>query len=246
MKKSILFLFFFTTIFVFGQNTQTGYVKTKGRMDNKGNLIPGTRIGNVAIQLASGNSTVAGANGDFNLTVPDKRFYLNNVQKQGYILTDPDVLKKQYVCSANPLVISMETIEKHEDEKLTAERRLRTQLQKQLWQREAEIDSLKENNKITQDAYRKALQDLYEEQANNETLISEMAERYAEIDYDLLDEFYRQVTYYIENGELVKADSLLRSRGDLNQQVKELHKKSNAIQKEKEKLGKAEASFAEE
>lgn len=245
MKKifTLLFLLLAAT-FAFAQTTQTGYAKTKGRMDSKGNLIPGSRIGGVSIQLTGGHSTVANANGDFKLTVPDKKFYLDNVQKQGYVLTDPDVLKKQYVCSSNPLVISMETKEKLADDQLAAERKLRRQLQKQLQQREEEIDALKEENKITEEEYRQALQKLYEYQESNEKLISDMAKRYAELDYDLLDEFYRQVSFCIENGDLVKADSLLRSRGDVTQQVKDAQKKVQALNEEKEQLRQAEAVLA--
>ena len=244
MKKSLFFLILLFVFFpVLAQNTQTGYVKTKGRMDKQGNLIPGTRIGNVAIQLTGGHSTVAGANGDFKLTAPSQKFCLTSVQKQGYTLIDPDVLKKQYVCSANPLVISMETIEKMEDDKLVAERKLRRQLQKQLQQKEEEIDALKEENKLTEEEYRKVLNQLYAEQESNERLVSDMAKRYAELDYDLLDEFYRQVTFCIENGDLVKADSLLRSRGDLNQQVEELKNMGKDISARRDTLNKAKAVY---
>ena len=242
MQKVVIvfsLLFFFT--FSFAQTTQTGYVKTKGRMDSKGNLIPGTRIGGAAIQLTGGHSTVADANGDFTLSAPDKKFYLSDVQKQGYVLTDPDMLKKQYTCSSNPLVISMETKEKLADDQLAAERKLRRQLQKQLQQREDEIDALKEENKITEDEYRQALQQLYAYQESNEKLVSDMAKRYAVLDYDLLDEFYRQVSFCIENGDLVRADSLLRSRGDVSQQIKDAQKKAQALNEEKEKLQQAEA-----
>ena len=236
-----LFFFLLSVTFAFAQTTQVGYAKTKGRMDSKGNLIPGTRIGGVSIQLTGGHSTVADANGNFTLTAPDKKFYLSNVQKQGYVLTDPDILKKQYVCSANPLVISMETKEKLADDQLAAERKLRRQLQKQLQQKEEEIDALKEENKITEEEYRQALQQLYAYQESNEKLVSDMAKRYAELDYDLLDEFYRQVSFCIENGDLVKADSLLRSRGNVSQQIEEARKKAQALNEEKEKLQQAEA-----
>ena len=245
MKKVfVLFFLLLTATFAFAQTTQIGYAKTKGRMDSKGNLIPGTRIGGVSIQLTGGHSTVADANGNFTLTVPDKKFYLANVQKQGYVLTDPDVLKKQYACSSNPLVISMESKEKLADDQLVAERKLRRQLQKQLQQKEDEIDALKEENKITEEEYRQALQKLYEYQESNEKLISDMAKRYAELDYDLLDEFYRQVSFCIENGDLVKADSLLRSRGDVSQQIKDAQRKAQALNEEKEKLKQAEAVLA--
>ena len=239
-----LFFFLLSVTFAFAQTTQVGYAKTKGRMDSKGNLIPGTRIGGVSIQLTGGHSTVADANGNFTLTAPDKKFYLSNVQKQGYVLTDPDILKKQYVCSANPLVISMETKEKLADDQLAAERKLRRQLQKQLQQKEEEIDALKEENKITEEEYRQALQQLYAYQESNEKLVSDMAKRYAELDYDLLDEFYRQVSFCIENGDLVKADSLLRSRGNVSQQIEEARKKAQALNEEREQLRQAEAVLA--
>ena len=68
-----------------------------------------------------------------------------------------------------------------------------------------------------------------------------MAKRYAELDYDQLDEFYRQVSYCIENGELVKADSLLNTRGNLSVQVENILQRGQVIQQEKEQLQKAEA-----
>ena len=241
---SLLFLLLLFTLLAPAQTTQIGYAKTKGRMDSKGNLIPGTRIGGVSIQLTGGHSTVSDANGDFTLTAPDQKFYLSDVQKQGYVLTDPEMLKKQYVCSANPLVISMETKEKLADDQLAAERKLRRQLQKQLQQKEEEIDALKEENKITEEEYRQAMKKLYAVQESNEKLVSDMAKRYAELDYDLLDEFYRQVTFCIENGDLVKADSLLRSRGDVSQQIEEARKKAQAISEEKEQLRQAETVLA--
>ena len=241
---SLLFLLLLFTLLAPAQTTQNGYVKTTGRMDNKGNLIPGTRIGGVFIQLTGGHSTVADANGNFTLTAPDTKFYLSDVQKQGYVLTDPEMLKKQYVCSSNPLVISMETKEKLADDQLAAERKLRRQLQKQLQQKEEEIDALKEENKITEEEYRKAMKKLYAYQESNEKLVSDMAKRYAELDYDLLDEFYRQVTFCIENGDLVKADSLLHSRGNVSQQIEEARKKAQAISEENEKLRQAEAVLA--
>ena len=63
------------------------------------------------------------------------------------------------------------------------------------------------------------MQQLYDDQQNNDKLIADMAKRYSTLDYDQLDEFYRQVSYFIENGELTRADSLLRTRGDINVQV---------------------------
>lgn len=43
-----------------------------------------------------------------------------------------------------------------------------------------------------------------------------MTRRYSGIDYDQLDNFYYQVSTFIELGELLKVDLLLRYRRDLN------------------------------
>jgi tetratricopeptide (TPR) repeat protein len=244
MKKRLLYVLFIILSSVFASaQTQSGYVKTKGRMDSKGNLIPGTRIGGAAITLAGGHSTVADVNGNFKLTVPDKKYYLQNVQKQGYVLVDPEVLSKQYVCSSNPLVISMETPEKMQADQLASERKIRRELQKKLQQQEREIDSLLEHNKLTEEEYRQALRKLYSDQENKEKLISDMAKRYTEIDYDLLDEFYREVSFCIENGYLTKADSLLRSRGDVIQQVEDHKRKETAIKEVEKELQQAKAIY---
>ena len=113
MKNIITIIILISTIFIAtAQTTQSGYVKTKGRLDSKGQLIPGTRLDGAAITLTGGNSTVSSSDGSFTLTIPERKFYLLKVQKQGYQIVDPEVLKKQYACSANPLVITMETPEK--------------------------------------------------------------------------------------------------------------------------------------
>ena len=95
MRSFITAILLFAVTLLAAQSSQKGYVKTKGRIDSRGQLIPGQRIASAAIQLTGGHSTVADANGNFTLTVPDKKFYLADVKKQGYVLTDPDVLKKQ-------------------------------------------------------------------------------------------------------------------------------------------------------
>jgi uncharacterized protein YPO0396 len=83
----------------------------------------------------------------------------------------------------------METPEQQLQDKLNAEKKIRRNLQKQLQDKEDEIEALKEENKITLEEYQKSLQQLYAEQESNEQLIADMAKRYSELDYDQLDEF---------------------------------------------------------
>ena len=215
MQKIIIsFLFLFSGFVLSAQTTQIGYVKTKGRMDNSGKVIPGKRLGSVSIILSNGNSTVSDANGNFSLTIPDKKFYLKNVQKNGYNLLDPDMLKKEYYYSANPLIITMEAPAQLQKDQLETQLRIEKTLRSSIHLREKELDSLREAHKLTEEEYYTRLQQLYDDRAD-EKLIIEMSKKYAEIDYDLIDSFQQQLSFYILNGELKKADSMLNSKGNI-------------------------------
>lgn len=224
--------------------TQKGYVKTKGRMVN-GKLVPGQGLKGATVSIKGRTAVLVNADdGAFSFPVTESMFRVDSVRKKGYQLVDMDAIGKSYKPSPNPLYIVMETPEQQLQDKLNAERKIRRNLQKQLQDKEDEIETLKEENKISLEEYQKSLQKLYQDQENNEQLIADMAKRYSELDYDQLDEFYRQVSYYIENGELVKADSLLNTRGDLSQQVEEQLQKGQALQEQEEQLGKAKAVHA--
>ena len=223
---------------------QQGVVKTRGRMVN-GKLQPGQGLPGATVHVkGNGNEKTLGVknqNGSFSFNVPGTIFNVTKVQKQGYQLVDADLTTKPVQYSKNTLYIVMETPQQQAQDKLASERKIRRTLETQLHAREDEIEALKEQNKITMEEYRKALQQLYADQESNEKLIKEMAERYATLDYDQLDEFYRQVSYYIEEGELTCADSLLRTRGNVVEQVAEQLQKGQVIQAQEEQLNKAKA-----
>lgn len=193
------------------QSTQTGYVKTKGRLDGKGNVIHGKGIAGAAIELQGGHSTVSDATGKFIFTVPNRKFYLKNVQKNGYVVVDSDILSKYYVQSDNPLVITMETPQQQLKDQLETQKRIAATLRQQREEREKELDSLRAAHKLTEEEYYRLMQQLYDDNAN-ENLVKEMSKRYAEMDFDLVDSFQLQISTLILNGELTKADSLLNTR----------------------------------
>ena len=204
--------------------TQQGYVKTKGRKGTGGAVVPGKRIAGVTVQVKGSNAVLTQANGVFSFPIPANKFFIQNVKKQGYVLTDPEMLTKQYAFSSNPLILVMETPEQQTDDKLASERKIRRTLQRQLQQREDEIEELKEQNKLTREQYQQALQQLYAEQETNEKLIGEMAEHYSQLDYDLMDEFNTRISDCILEGRLAEADSLLRSKGDIKDRIASVHK----------------------
>ena len=245
MKKLISITFaILLPLLAFAQmQTQQGYVKTKGRLNSNGSVTPVVRLVGATIVLKGGNSVVSGANGAFSMKVPANKYYLQNVKKNGYVLTDPEVLSKTYAYTTNPLVISMETPDTQSADKLANERKIRRTLQRTLQQKEEEIEALKEQNKITEKEYREKLQKLYDDQSKNEKLISEMAERYSMIDYDQINDFDRQFNLYILNGELTKADSLLNAKGDINARINELNKDKQILEEEEKELAQRQENL---
>lgn len=218
--------------------TQKGYVKTRGRYTSQGTLVPGKPLSNAVVMIRNSNSTRSDAKGNFSVTLPEQNFYLQNVKKDGYILSDPDVLKRRYSCSAGPLVLVLETPQQQADDRLASEKKLRRTLQRKLQAKEDELEALKEENKITTEEYRNALQELYKLQETNEKFISEMAERYSRIDFDELDDFQRQIAAYIQDGELARADSLLNTKGSMDDREAEINRLREANTQRREEIAK--------
>lgn len=228
--------------------TQHGYVKTKGRLSSNGTVVAGTRLPGTAVQVKGRTTVLSQSNGSFSFPIPSQNFYLQSVQKQGYVLTDPDVLSRQYAYSKNPLVLVLETPEQQANDQLDAKRKIRHTLAQQLQEKENVIEQLKKQQKLSEEDYRKHLQDIYSQQESNEQLISEMAERYARIDFDEVDDFNRRISDCILNGRLTEADSLLNTKGDINSRAATLrqHQEANAkteqeLKKRQKKLEKSKA-----
>ena len=215
---ALLCLLIMLSVLTVSAQTQTGIVKTRGRLVN-GNVIAGQRLSGATVQVKGRNAVVTNANGAFSFPVPSNRFVVQSVKKKGYMLVDPEATARQYAYSSNPLIFVLETPDQLMEDKLANERRIRRTLERQLHAKEDEIEALREQNRITQEEYRKALQELYAQQESNERLISDMAERYSQIDYDQLDEFNQRISDCILNGRLTEADSLLRSKGDMKSRI---------------------------
>lgn len=228
----LLFVLSFSTQVL--SQTQYGCVKTRGKMVD-GKHVPGKGLPGAIVSIQNQTDVgVKNSNGFFSFPVADNHYCLEAVTKKNYTLVDADAVPRTYAYSTDTLYLVMETPEKQLQDKLEIERKIRRTLQRQLQNREEEIEALKARNQISQQEYQKALQELYDAQEKNEHLISEMAKRYSQIDYDQIEEFYRQVSFYIEHGDLVKAYSLLRSRGDVVRQV-EAHLKDGGVIRQKEK-----------
>ena len=241
IRRFILIVIFTALALCDMAQTQTGFVKTRGRMV-AGKHVPGQGLPGATVHIQGRTSVlVKNNNGSFSFPVNSKQFFIQSVKKYGYQLVDADAAPKAYPFSSAPLFLVMETPAQMMEDKLASERKLRRTLTSQLQKREDEIESLKEQNRITQEQYHNALQQLYEQQETNEKLISEMADYYSQIDYDQIDDFNRQVSEYIMAGELTKADSLLRSKGDIDERIRQLNEHHQANAQMRQKLEKSES-----
>jgi len=236
MKRAFILSLFLLVLTAASAQTQQGVVKTKGRMVN-GQLQPGTKLSGAVIAVRGRSAVLSQSNGKFSFPTNGQSFMLDSVRKKGYQMVDAEFFKRTYRYSANPLFIVMEPPEQQQADQLEAQRKIRRTLQRQLQQREDEIETMQVSL-----AEKQALLDqLYKNQENNEQLISEMAKRYAELDYDQMDELNGRISECILNGELVKADSLLRTKGDIHERLEELKRHQNANTQVRQDLEKSEA-----
>ena len=240
MAKKLLLFFILTVVLNASAQTQQGYVKTKGRLGNNGNVIAGSRIQGATIQIKGRTAVLSQADGTFSIPIPAQKFYLQNVQKQGFVLTDPDILSRQHNYSADPLVLVMEDKAQQEAERRAIERKISRKLYAELEKRQDEIDALLEQNKISEEKYRELLQELDRHQDDNERIIKDMALRYSRIDFDNVDDFNRRISNCIINGHLTEADSLLRTKGDVNDRYNKLNEHHKANVQARAELEKSE------
>ena len=242
MKKRILFLSALLIAVTCGAmaQSQKGFVKTRGRIVN-GKVVAGQGLTGATVHVKGRASVlVKNSNGSFSFPVTTKQFVIESVNKKGYQLVDADAAPKTYVHSPAPIYLVMETPSQLMEDKLEAERKLRRTLTKRLQQREDELEALKEQNRITQEQYNATMQQLYDQQESNEALVREMAEYYSRIDYDQIDEFNTRVSEFILAGDLAKADSLLRSKGDIDERIRKLNEHHDANVQARETLEKSE------
>ena len=245
MKRLFALFAIISTIGTLCAQVQQGLVKTRGRLDSNGKLISGVGIEKAIVKVKNENSVISDTCGTFKINLKGNKYYLENVSKKGYQLVDMDILSRQYTCSPDTLKIVLTTPEQQLEDELANERKLRRTLNRQLLQREDEIEELYASQKILKAERDSALRELYTSHANNEKLIKDMVERYSRIDFDQLDNFNRRISEYILEGELLKADSMLNSKGDILSRIEEyrLHKQANEM--ERIELAEREKSLAQ-
>lgn len=238
IKISLLLLTLLLFIIPIKAQVQHGYVKTKGRIDNLGNTIAGKRLPGTTIKV-DGHYIVSHESGNFSFPVSKNMFKVLNIRKNNYILYDRDQLRT-YSYSSNPLIFVLEKPEDHNEDKLIAQQKINRTLRKQLAQRENEIERLKEEGRISRQEYQRLYNELYNDDRKNQQIVEAMAEKYASLDFDQLDDANRKIKTLILNGELQKADSLINTKGRIEARIASLETLKEVNQKEERTLKERE------
>ena len=246
MKRILTAIIFSLLALSAAAQTQRVVVKTPGRQQDDGSITKGQRIAEAYVTVQGGNTYESDTNGELRMGKPSTgKYRFSGVRKDGYELADADFLMRDHNYSAeNTLYIVMTTPEQHLKERINAERKIRKTLEAQLRSKQAQLQAMLAEQKITEQNYLAQLRELYDEQQKQEQLVRSMAEEYASIDFDIVDEFNREVSFLIISGELDKADSLLNTRGRIEDDIAELNKRREYDRERRRELDQSEQYLA--
>ena len=123
MKRFLFFLLLSFVVIFASAEMQQGYTKTRGKLDAKGQLIPGQRLSGVIVETDRGK-VPSKENGDFEFSVVGGQFILKGVTLDGYILNDVEQLRRTYTYSATPLALVLVKPEEYNAEKINAQKKI--------------------------------------------------------------------------------------------------------------------------
>jgi tetratricopeptide (TPR) repeat protein len=215
MKFFLSFFFLLLSNLCVCSQTQQGYVKTLGRPDKKGEPLSA-----VSVRVkGEHNPVLSKDNGKFEMILTGKKngdaYTLQEVQKKGYELNDIGVIGCQYAYSDKvPLTIVMVSSAQLQSDKQRIENNAYKVAEKNYKAKLDLLERKKEENAISEEQYRKELLDLQDKFEKYQLLIDGLAEHYAHVDYDGLNDKEREINICIENGDLERADSLIKTMFD--------------------------------
>lgn len=243
MKRYLfLTLLFFYVSISFAQ-TQQGIVKTNGR-PNK----PGSPLGNVAVKASGRSASLSAPDGAFSIAMNGLKggdpFFLTSVTKLGYELADKNSIGRKYGFSASvPMVLTMVSKSEVEAEKQRIRNNAIVATQKKYEQRVEELEKKLEAQTITADAFGEQLQELQAMMDKYNELVENLADKYARTDYDQIDAIDQEINQAIEEGLFDKADSLIHTKGDIDQRHKKAMEWGESSKKQKKALDEQMAQW---
>lgn len=220
MKRLFVFVLIILSCLVSTAQVQRGVVKTRGRLQEDGSCKPGSRVPEATVSIKDGNDYLSDSNGEFAFSVPESGVYrLSQVSKHGYQLTDQDVVTHDHEYTDVPLYILLESDIELQNYRRAIERKVRTNYQNKIYLMQDQLETLRKEGKSSQGELSRLQMQIDEAWDKAEQYVREMSERYLRIDYDFEEGFYREIGHLILNGELERADSMLRVKGNIVERI---------------------------
>jgi tetratricopeptide (TPR) repeat protein len=221
------------------QKQQHAIVKTRGRQLDDGSVATGRRISDALVDVKGTGKILSDDKGELSFGVSAASgYYLNNVTKEGYMLSDLDVISKQHQYQAQPVDILLESVEELNAYRRSIERKVRRNYQNQLDELSDRIDSLESADSAQAEEIARLRAELDRAYDEAEQYVDKMTEYYLNIDFDRETDFDIEISYYIINGMLDKADSLLATRGNIEERVRQNRMVQRAVERDKEMVAK--------
>ena len=219
------------------QHQQEAIVKTRGRLQDDGSIVEGRRIAEATVVVKEVGTVESDDKGELKFGVPSSNdFYISNISKEGYTLSDADVISKSHKYQAQPIDLLLESIDELNAYRRSIERKVRRNYQHQLDLLADRIDSLESLANVNAEEIARQRAELEKSYDVAEKYIEDMTQRYLNIDFDREDEFDREISHYILNGKLDKADSMLATRGDIIERVNQNIIAQNAVERDREQI----------
>ena len=199
----VILLSFITFSFYAQSYNQFGYVKTKGSKEKIGD-----RIDSVKIKIKGKHMVFqSDSRGEFTIGGIDRKFVLERIEKKGYELLDYETTGTNIEVTSEPLRIVMVSKEQLRLESNAIYKELIKHIEKYK----------SESNQLRLDV------------SNLEKALREMADRLARVDYDLMSEKDREIRQCLEDGDLYKADSLILSKGSIDERMEYSNKGKKSL-----------------
>ena len=241
MKHILLLVFIIALPYMVEAQTkqQQAIVKTHGRLQDDGSVKAGSPIPDALVEIKDGAKILSDEQGELSFSISTSKGYcLSKVSKEGYTLSDWDIISRQQQYSETPVDILLESIEEQKTYRRNIERKVRRNYNAQLEALQDRIDSLRTAADANKEEIAKLQAHIDESYDLSEKYVDEMTNRYLKIDFDRAEEFDRIISAYILNGELEKADSMLATKGDITKRIQQNRNMQQVIMRDKEELAK--------
>lgn len=234
--RNILFTVFVTLTCNSFAQVQEGIVKTNGRPNR-----PGTPLSGVVVKVSGHSASISSDKGEFGIEMNGYKggdgYFLTSVKRSGYELADRNAIGREYSFSSTvPLVLSMVSQEEIQAEKKRICDNATIAAQKEYDEKLAQLEKELEDAKISREAFSKQLQELQDKQDKFRLLAEDLADKYARTDYDFIKGVDKEINEAIEVGDFNKADSLLKSKGDISKRHQKILEWKEANKAERARL----------